>query len=44
MEEANLINKAQLRKEMLSFVVVGGGYSGVETAGQIQDLIVGVRR
>jgi NADH dehydrogenase len=29
---------------MLSFVVVGGGYSGVETAGQIQDLIVGVRR
>ena len=44
MEEANLINKAQQRKEMLSFVVVGGGYSGVETAGQIQDLIVGVRR
>jgi len=44
MEEANLINKAQLRKDMLSFVVVGGGYSGVETAGQIQDLIVGVRR
>ena len=44
MEEANLINKAQQRKDMLSFVVVGGGYSGVETAGQIQDLIAGVRR
>lgn len=44
MEEANLITKAQQRKEMLSFVVVGGGYSGVETAGQIQDLIAGVRR
>lgn len=44
MEEANLISKAQQRKEMLSFVVVGGGYSGVETAGQIQDLIAGVRR
>jgi NADH dehydrogenase len=29
---------------MLSFVIVGGGYSGVETAGQIQDLIAGVRR
>ena len=44
MEEANLINKPQMRKDMLSFVVVGGGYSGVETAGQIQDLIAGVRR
>ena len=44
MEEANLITKPQLRKELLSFVVVGGGYSGVETAGQIQDLIVGARR
>ncbi len=44
MEEANLINKAQQRKDMLSFFVVGGGYSGVETAGQIQDLIAGVRR
>lgn len=44
MEEANLITKHQQRKEMLSFVVVGGGYSGVETAGQIQDLIVGVLR
>jgi NADH dehydrogenase len=44
MEEANLISKSQTRKEMLSFVIVGGGYSGVETAGQIQDLIAGVRR
>jgi NADH dehydrogenase len=44
MEEANLITKPHMRKEMLSFVVVGGGYSGVETAGQIQDLIVGARR
>jgi NADH dehydrogenase len=44
MEEANLISKPQMRKDMLSFVIVGGGYSGVETAGQIQDLIAGVRR
>lgn len=44
MEEANLITKSHLRKELLSFVVVGGGYSGVETAGQIQDLIAGVLR
>lgn len=44
MEEANLVNQHQLRKDMLSFVIVGGGYSGVETAGQIQDLIAGVAR
>lgn len=42
MEEANLITDAQERKKLLSFVVVGGGYSGVETAGQMQDLIRGV--
>ena len=44
MEEANLLTHSQERRDLLSFVVVGGGYSGVETAGQIQDLIVGVLR
>lgn len=44
MEEANLVAHQQMRRDMLSFVVVGGGYSGVETAGQIQDLIAGVGR
>lgn len=44
MEEANLMTRHEQRKALLSFVVVGGGYSGVETAGQIQDLIAGVRR
>ncbi len=44
LEEANLITNPKLRKELLSFVIVGGGYSGVETAGQIQDLIQGARR
>ena len=44
MEEANLVVDPELRRRLLSFVVVGGGYSGVETAGQIQDLIGGVRR
>lgn len=43
MEEANLITDADERKRLLSFVVVGGGYSGVETAGQMQDLIRGVQ-
>jgi NADH:ubiquinone reductase (H+-translocating) len=44
MEEANLIPDVEERRRLLSFVVVGGGYSGVETAGQMQDLIRGVCR
>ncbi len=44
MEEANLLTRSQERKNLLSFVIVGGGYSGVETAGQIQDLIAGTLR
>ncbi len=39
MEEANLIRDEALRRRILSFVVVGGGYSGVETAGQMIDLL-----
>jgi len=39
MEEANLIEDPVLRKQVLSFIIVGGGYSGVETAGQIRDLL-----
>ncbi len=42
MEEANLMDDAAERRRLLSFVVVGGGYSGVETAGQIQDLVSAV--
>lgn len=44
MEEANLLTHTQERKNLLSFIIVGGGYSGVETAGQIQDLIAGTLR
>lgn len=43
MEEANLINDPAVRKQVLSFVVVGGGYSGVETAGQMIDLLRSMR-
>ncbi len=39
MEEANLLDCAQARRALLSFVVVGGGYSGVEVAGQMIDLL-----
>lgn len=44
MEEANLICDEALRRRLLSFVVVGGGYSGVETAGQMIDLLRSVCR
>ena len=38
-EEANAEARDEVRKRLLTFVVVGGGYSGVETAGEILDLI-----
>jgi NADH dehydrogenase len=37
-EEANLQSDPAERRRLLTFVIVGGGYSGVETAGQINDL------
>jgi NADH dehydrogenase len=41
-EEANFQPDPEALQRLLTFVVVGGGYSGVETAGQILDLIQGV--
>jgi NADH:ubiquinone reductase (H+-translocating) len=43
-EEANLETRPDVRRRLLTFVVVGGGYSGVETAGQILDLFSGIHR
>jgi NADH dehydrogenase len=37
-EEANLESNPENKRRLLTFVIVGGGYSGVETAGQILDL------
>lgn len=37
-EEANLECRREVKDRLLTFVVVGGGYSGVETAGHILDL------
>lgn len=37
-EEASLETDVESRRRLLTFVVVGGGYSGVEVAGQILDL------
>jgi NADH:ubiquinone reductase (H+-translocating) len=39
LEEANLIEDPAVRARLLTFVVVGGGYTGVETAGQMHDFI-----
>ncbi|HEU5081343.1 MAG TPA: FAD-dependent oxidoreductase [Opitutaceae bacterium] len=39
LEEANLIEDPEARRRLLTFVIVGGGYTGVETAGQLLDLL-----
>ena len=39
LEEANFIADEERRRRLLDFVIVGGGYSGVETAGQVIDLL-----
>lgn len=41
LEEANLVADPGQRDRLLTFVVVGGGYTGVETAGQVFDLLRG---
>lgn len=44
LEEASVSTTEAVRRRLLTFIVVGGGYSGVETAGQIYDLLRDVRR
>ncbi|HRQ88167.1 MAG TPA: FAD-dependent oxidoreductase [Bacteroidia bacterium] len=39
LEEANAEQRPEVRRRLLTFVVVGGGYSGVETAGEMLDLL-----
>lgn len=43
-EEANVETDPERTRNLLTFVIVGGGYSGVETAGQIQDLLSGINQ
>lgn len=38
-EEANVESRAEVRQRLLTFVIVGGGYSGVETAGEVLDML-----
>jgi NADH dehydrogenase len=43
LEEANLSDDPEARRKLLTFVVVGGGYTGVETAGQLLDFLQNVQ-
>jgi NADH:ubiquinone reductase (H+-translocating) len=44
LEAASIVTEESIRRKLLTFVIVGGGYSGVETAGQIWDLLRDVQR
>jgi NADH dehydrogenase len=44
LDRATLTDDADLRRALLTFVVVGGGFSGVETAAEILDLVANARR
>lgn len=39
LEHADITNLPEVKKELLTFTVVGGGFSGVETAGEMLELI-----
>jgi len=44
MENAEICDDANRRRWYLSFVIVGGGFSGVEVAGEINDLVRDTRK
>ncbi len=44
LERAEVCEDDERQSELLSFVIVGGGYSGVEVAGEINDLVRSSRR
>lgn len=44
LERAEVCDDDERRRWHLSFIVVGGGYSGVEVAGEINDLVRGSRK
>ena len=44
LEQAENETDPILKKSLLTFVIVGGGFAGVETAGEIMDLLLDVRK
>jgi NADH dehydrogenase len=44
LEQAENETNPILKKSLLTFVVVGGGFAGIETAGEIMDLLLDVRK
>lgn len=44
LERATVAEDPQVRRALLTFVVVGGGFSGVETAAEVLDLVRNARR
>ena len=40
LEQANNEQDEDIKKALLTFVIVGGGFSGIETAGELHDLLV----
>ena len=44
LEQSENENNPILKKSLLTFVVVGGGFAGIETAGELMDLLVDVRK
>lgn len=43
LEEADLEADAELRRKLLTFVVAGGGFSGVELMAELNDFVAGVK-
>ena len=39
LEHADITSMPEVKKELLTFTVIGGGFSGVETAGEMKDMI-----
>lgn len=44
LEQAENEKNPILKKSLLTFVLVGGGFAGIETAGEIMDLLLDVRK
>jgi len=44
LEQAENESNPILRKSLLKFVIVGGGFAGIETAGEIMDLLLDARK